>query len=342
MSLPAGWFADRLGVKKMISLSQIFTGISVVLLSLTGNYLEAVIFAFITGLGYGMVNPPTTKGIMILVSPKNRGLAMSVKQTGVPIGTAIAAGLLPPLAIYLSWNFAFILAGMLIIVSGLLSQILFNKDLEKPISFPTHPDDSNFNWKQIYKNRDIILLSMGSALCCVVQTALVTYIILYLRDVKAFDLITASFYLSLVNIGGILGRVFWGILSDRFFKGSRKIVLKLIVSIIFGISLILGLNFSLPKVALFFVLFIFGFSAIGWNGVYHAFIGELSGERLAGRAVGLSIAIAFLGNLSGPILFGKVIDATGGYNIAWYSLCLVMVGAFILFDRIREKRLLIQ
>ena len=339
MSLPAGWFTDRFGVKKMVSLSQIFTGLSVALLSLTGNYFMAVILALIVGLGYGMVNPPTTKGIMILVSKKNRGLAMSVKQTGVPIGSAIAAGLLPPLAILFSWKLSFILAGTLIMISGLLSQILYHKDQEKPMPFEVEHGDSNFNWKQIYQNKDIIFLSVGSAFCCIVQTVLVTYIILYLKDVHKFDLISASFYLGLINIGGVLGRVSWGIMSDRLFKGSRKVVLKLIVSIIFVISLILGLNIYLPEIALFLVLFIFGFSAIGWNGVYHAFIGELSGEKLAGRAVGLSIGIAFLGNLSGPVLYGKIIDITGTYNIAWFSLCVVMIGAFISFDMIQEKKI---
>jgi sugar phosphate permease len=171
-----------------------------------------------------------------------------------------------------------------------------------------------------------------------VQIALVTYIILYLKDVKRFDLITAAFYLTMINIGGILGRISWGIISDRLFKGARKIVLKLIVSIIFVISLILGLNLYLPDIALFLVLFIFGFSAIGWNGVYHAFIGELSGEESAGRAVGLSLGIAFLGNLLGPVLYGKIIDITGTYNIAWFSLCVVMIVAFISFDMIQEKK----
>jgi sugar phosphate permease len=338
MSFPAGWLTDKLGVKKMIFVAQVFTGFSVALYCITENYLMAIVFAILIGLGYGMINPPTTKGILVLVSKKNRGLAMSMKQTGVPIGGAIAAGLLPPIAILFSWRHSLALGAFLIIFSGLLSHVLYRQSQIGVIRIIGTNESIGFNWREIYQNRNLIFLSIGSAFCCMVQIALVTYIILYLKDVKRFDLITAAFYLTMINIGGILGRISWGIISDRLFKGARKIVLKLIVSIIFVISLILGLNLYLPDIALFLVLFIFGFSAIGWNGVYHAFIGELSGEESAGRAVGLSLGIAFLGNLLGPVLYGKIIDITGTYNIAWFSLCVVMIVAFISFDMIQEKK----
>ncbi len=114
----------------MIVLSQVFMGLFVALFSLIGNYFMAILLAFMMGIGYGMVNPPTTKGIMVLVNKENRGFAMSVKQTGVPIGSAIAAGLLPPLAIHLSWGFSFVFAGTIVILSGLLSQILYRQSRE--------------------------------------------------------------------------------------------------------------------------------------------------------------------------------------------------------------------
>lgn len=340
MSLPAGWLTDRLGVRKMIVLSQLFMGFFAGGFSFIGNYFLALFLAFMMGLGYGMINPPTTIGIMVLVNKENRGLAMSVKQTGVPIGSAIAAAILPPLAVHFSWRFSFAFAGGIVILAGLFSHILYQQHEEEILS-------SHFNSKKtspvhggkIYQNKNIIFLGIGGAFCSLVQIALVTYIILYLKEVKKFDLILASFSLTLVNIGGVLGRVFWGMVSDWFFKGSRKVVLKIIVSLIFLVSLILGLNIPLPLTILIIVLFIFGFSAIGWNGVYHAFVGESSDKEVAGRAIGLSMTITFIGNLSGPILFGKILDVTGSYSMGWYLFCASMVGAFIFFSLIEEKRI---
>jgi MFS transporter, ACS family, hexuronate transporter len=337
MSLPAGWLTDRLGVKRMLLLSQAFMGFFVAMFSLTGNYFMAILFAFAMGLGYGMVNPPTTKGIMVLVKKEKRGMAMSVKQTGVPIGSAIAAALLPPLALRFSWGFSFVFAGGIVILSGLLSQVFYQQSREKPNSFSSEPAEAPpGNPKQIYPIKNIIYLGIGCAFCSLVQIALVTYIILYLRDDRKADLVLAGFCLTLVNIGGILGRIFWGVVSDWLF--SRKVTLKLIAVLIFLVSLVLGLNLSLPLVPLFIIVFLFGFSAVGWNGVYHAFVGELSGKEKAGRAIGLSMTITFLGNVIGPVLFGKIIDLTGSYSMAWYFLCVSMVGALIAFSMINEEK----
>ena len=61
---------------------------------------------------------------------------------------------------------------------------------------------------------------------------------------------------------------------------------------------------------------------------------------MAGRATGLIMAIVFSGAVVGPILFGKIIDASGSYDIAWFFLSAAMAGAFAVYSMIREKDLL--
>ncbi len=337
MSLPAGWITDRLGVKKTIVFSLIFSGFSVALLGLIESYPAAVFFTFLVGLGYGMSNPPTTKGIMVLVSEGNRGLAMSAKQTGVPIAGGLAAAVLPTLALLISWKFSFVLGGVAIFFAGLLSQVLYRSAKEQnPPSRPVAEEVSRRGWGKILKNRNMILLSVAGAFCALVQSSLFTYTILYLKDARGFELIRAALCLTLMNGGGILGRIFWGILSDRLFKGSRKIVLQLLVSLIFLITLVLALDLPLSPLVLTCILFVLGASAIGWNGVYHAFIGEMSGKEMAGRATGLAMAIVFMGGAMGPILFGRIVDAYHSYRAAWYFLCAAMAVAFVVYGLIRE------
>jgi sugar phosphate permease len=337
MSLPAGWITDRLGVKKTIVFSLIFSGFFVALLGFIGSYLAAVFFTFLVGLGYGMSNPPTTKGIMVLASEGNRGLAMSAKQTGVPIAGGLAAAVLPPLALLISWKFSFVLAGAAIFFAGLLSQVFYRSAKEQnPPSRPVAEEVPRRAWGKILKNRNMILLSVAGAFCALVQSSLFTYTILYLKDARGFELIRAALCLTLMNGGGILGRIFWGILSDRLFRGSRKIVLQLLVALIFLITLVLGLDLPLSPLVLTAILFVLGASAIGWNGVYHAFIGEMSGKEMAGRATGVAMAIVFMGGVMGPILFGRIVDAYHSYRAAWFFLCAAMAGAFVVYGLIQE------
>jgi ACS family hexuronate transporter-like MFS transporter len=337
MSLPAGWITDRLGVKKTIVFSLIFSGFFVALLGLIESYLAAVFFTFLVGLGYGMSNPPTTKGIMVLASEGNRGLAMSAKQTGVPIAGGLAAAVLPPLGLLISWKFSFMLAGAAIFFVGLLSQVLYRSAKEQnPPSRPVAEEVPRRAWGKLLKNRNMILLSVAGAFCALVQSSLFTYTILYLKDARGFELIRAALCLTLMNGGGILGRILWGILSDRLFKGSRKIVLQLLVALIFLITLVLALDLPLSPLVLTSILFVLGASAIGWNGVYHAFIGEMSGKEMAGRATGLAMAIVFMGGAMGPILFGRIVDAYHSYRVAWFFLCAAMAGAFVVYGLIQE------
>jgi sugar phosphate permease len=338
MSLPAGWITDRLGVKKTIVYSLVISGFFAALLSLSASFQAAVFFTFLVGLGYGMSNPPTTKGIMVLVRDANRGLAMSAKQTGVPLAGGLAAALLPSLAILSSWKAAFVLTGVAISAAGLLSQLAYCSDKEqKPRGPVSEPTASGGEWKRIFRNRDMMLLSAAGACCALVQTSLFTYTILYLKDARGFELVQAAFCLSLMNVGGILGRIFWGMVSDRFFKGSRKITLQILVSLIFLMALALGLDLALSPALLVAVLFVLGASAIGWNGVYHAFIGEISGRETAGRATGAAMAVVFMGGVAGPMIFGRFVDLFRSYSPAWLFLCAAMAGAFSFYSLMRER-----
>jgi len=337
MSLPAGWITDRLGIKKTIVFSLLISGFFVALLGITGSYLAAIFFTFIVGLGYGMANPPTTKGIMVLAGDTNRGVAMSAKQTGVPLAGGVAAAALPPLALLTSWRFAFAAAGAGVFLAGILSQVLYCSARERNLSAnPGTEEIPRTEWGKILTHRNMILLSLAGAFCALVQSSLFTYTILYLRDARGFELIRASLCLTLMNAGGILGRIFWGILSDRLFRGSRKIVLQLLVSLIFLITLVLALDLPLPPLLLISLLFVLGASAIGWNGVYHALIGEMSAQRMVGRTTGVAMAIVFMGGVLGPFIFGKVVDASGSYRPAWLFLCAAMGGAFAFYSLIRE------
>ncbi len=109
-------------------------------------------------------------------------------------------------------------------------------------------------------------------------------------------------------------------------------MLQLLVAIIFVIALLLGLDIHLPSFMVVIVFFILGTSAIGWNGVFHAFIGEISGKEMAGLATGVTMTIVFMGGLIGPILYGKIVDVSKSYNMAWLSLAAAMAAAFLVIQ----------
>jgi len=338
ISLPSGGLTDRLGIKGTVLLSQVYTALVAFFFSLIGSYWAILLCSIAIGIGYGMVNPPTTKGILVLVGQGNRALAMSAKQTGVPLAGAIAAAVVPPLGMRFSWEVSFVLTGAVIGLSALATHLFYDPCHENTSHAPSTHQVGEGDWRAIYRNRNVVFLSIAGALCSLAQASIGTYTILYARDSQRLSLILAAFCLTLVNIAGVLGRLLWGVMSDRFFRGSRKFVLQFITALILAVSLVLGIAIRLPLAFLFPLFFLLGFSAFGWNGVFLVFGGELAGSHQAGRATGFIMTIVFLGNLTGPLLFGKIIDATGGYRLAWIFVAAAMAVALCCMQKIREGK----
>jgi predicted MFS family arabinose efflux permease len=83
---------------------------------------------------------------------------------------------------------------------------------------------------------------------------------------------------------------------------------------------------------------VFGVVGIGRNGVQHTWLAELAGPRAAGTAVGLGLAISSAGVPLGPLLFGYVLQATGGYPWPWLGLSTAMLGALGILTLAGERQ----
>src|SRR4029077_3568565 len=106
-------------------------------------------------------------------------------------------------------------------------------------------------------------------------------------DVVDIPLVVAAKYLVAAQVSGTIGRVIFGMLSDRLFGGRRRIVLALagLVSIACALGLSTTAPGSGPALLVPLALCI-GFFGVGWNGVQHTLMAELAGPRAAGTAGG--------------------------------------------------------
>lgn len=68
------------------------------LLASIGLWPATILSAFLVGLGYGPAPPASSQILMNNVPTTHQGLIFSVKQSGAPIGSALAGLLLPSLA----------------------------------------------------------------------------------------------------------------------------------------------------------------------------------------------------------------------------------------------------
>ena len=121
----------------------------------------------------------------------------------------------------------------------------------------------------------------------------------------------------------MVGRVGWGVASDRIFGGRRKIVLIIIGSR--RAIVLTGFEFDGTGDVLLSCLLAIVVSLrlciVGYQGVSYALIGELAGKARTGVAMGLMITINAGAATLGTPIFGYIVDRTGSYALAWQVAC---------------------
>jgi len=339
-SLPSGTLTDSLGVKKVLVAGQFITGIFLMLVVFAGSYYLMLPGMLLAGLGYGTINPVSTKGIMEWFPEKMRALAMGLKQTGVTVGGALSAALLPGAALMWGWRAAVLACCAFLFSMGCLALLAYQNPpkSEAPAAVVSKPSR---RYDEILRNRTILGLSLSCMVLSAAQLSLITYLVTYFYEQLGFSVIAAGGMLALAQAGGTVGRVVWGTIGDLLFTGRKKPVMVAVTVLAALTTWLLALCTPTTAYPLLAVLVTAaGFATIGWNALFLIIIGQQAGEKLAGTATGLSLVFIFSGIIAGPPAFGLLLDLTGSYRVA-YTVFAVLLGLSALsmaFLRIQDRR----
>ena len=336
-SFSAGRRADRLGVRKTTFQGHLSLGLCTIAAALAPSFAWAFASFFLAGLGYSFLNPASSKGVMAWFHRDERATAMGTKQTGVPAGGVVTAVLAPQLVLLMGWRGALAVLGLINFLFGFLFSFYWR---DPPGDGAAVSEDVRVQETQTLNMWSFLPISCGTAIYLVGQMTLITYIPLYLKDAMGFSAYWASQALALTQAGAMVGRVGWGVASDRLFGGRRKIVLILIG--LLSAVLIMALGFMRPQSSLYLllpILFLAGVCLVGYQGVSYALIGELAGKAKTGSALGMMITINAACATLGTPLFGYIVDQTGSYPIAWMLLAGALgVGVLGLATLLEEPR----
>ena len=338
-SFGAGWLADRWGVRKTTLQGHVFVGLCTASAALAPSFAWAFASFFLAGLGYSFLNPASTKGVMAWFYRDERATAMGIKQTGVPAGGFVTALLAAPLVLLIGWRGAFLALGILNLAFGFVFAWLWRD--------PVYEIEQGGVGQAVERESTgplnvwgFLPASFGTALFLIGQMSLITYVPLYLKESMGFTPYWASQALAVAQGGAMIGRVGWGVASDRIFGGRRKIVL-IIIGLLSVLSMA-GLSVMTEETSpylLLLIVFLAGLCIVGYQGVSYALIGELAGTTRTGVAMGLMITINAAAATLGTPLFGYIVDETGSYAVAWRALAIaIALGCVGLAVFLKETR----
>jgi nitrate/nitrite transporter NarK len=167
-------------------------------------------------------------------------------------------------------------------------------------------------------------LALSSFVYSAVQLCLTGFLVTYLVTEVGFDLVLAGSILAITHGAGAAGRLAWGWLADRLRSGTLAMIALGILGVVGALGTA-AIDAGWPVWLVAAAAALFGFCAMGWNGVFIAVIARQSPQSI-GMATGGSLAITYAGVVTGPAAFSVLHNYFGvSYAGGFALLALVTV-----------------
>jgi sugar phosphate permease len=308
MLTPAGWASDRLGVRRMFLFGLLGVGVPLLLAAQVGLLPLLMGTMLLSGVGNAVALPPTTRAITYWFPPRLRGTAMGIKQTGVALAGVIMGLVVPRLAEPLGWRGTLSSIGWFTVAAGLLAWLLYREHPEAHAA-QTQNRVQGGGFRALLANRNLMLLCATSIFLAAAQLSLINFMVLFLKERLGYEAAAAGGLLALAQSGGVVGRIGWGVVSDAFFGGRRRVIMAIIAA---GSALsafaLAQIGPGVSEQLLWLLLVITGLTAVGWNGINMTFVAEVAGRRASATAAGLNLTGSYIRVLFGPPLIGWLVD----------------------------------
>ena len=308
MGLPGGLLVDRWGVKRMLTVVCILTGIFCALRGFSVDFLSMAAFMFLFGLMAAVTPSIVPKVTAIWFAGKRLGLANGLLNVSWSIGAVIAsltsATLISP---WLGgWQKVLFFFGIPPVLLGFLW--LFTG--REPKQADTRSETELLLKKSLVHVahlRDVWLIALILMTYWGSSMGFTGYLALYLEEILGWEKTTAASAMTVLAGIGVIGVLPLVLLSDKI--GSRKIVLffsTLVVSLSIGLVPLVGNS------GIWVLLALGGLLRSGVSALANTTVFEIKGigSVYAGTAIGIANTLGMLGATIAPPI-GNSLEGLG-------------------------------
>ncbi len=319
-----GRLLDQYNEKILISISSFLLGSSLLLTNIVNGFNGLLFVLLLIGMFYSVSQPGGSKVILKWFRKENRGLAMGIRQAGIPIGGALAGVLIPFLTIQYNMTYAINSIACICIIGGLLFFIFYKEPYVEEEARKGHIKISFWmELKVVICKKELYPIYITGICMISLQMVLVGHFMKFLAGEQSITSIVAGTVFSVMFFSGMIGRIALATISDVLYKGNRRIPLFIAVCASIGLILLLVMNIhTITSGILYSVSALLGFFSIGWFSLFIAEVAELASEEFVGITVSVALTINQIAIIIAPVLFGYIVDEKG-YTYAW--LCIVVL-----------------
>jgi len=344
--IPMGIIVDRVGTRMVNAAGIALWSLATVLTGLSTGYGALVASRLVMGMGESTSYPAGNRVIREWMPASERGISMSVFNSGAYFGPAVGSILIGTLVAASGWRMAFYVCGGI----GFIWLALWLMRYRLP---------EQANWisagerAQILRERNAgtdlpkdaqalgvlgllrapalwgIMLTQGCGVYT--QYLFLTWLPGYLQSQKSISLLASATLNSVPYFGAVVLGIALGRVSDRLLAGQaastgRRRLMVAAMMLLASVILLVPLAGSVEVILLLITVALTGVSsAISLN---FALLNDLlTSPNDIGSATGMQV---FGGNVFGllaPIVTGYVISSTGNYDLAFVIAgCLLVIG----------------
>lgn len=321
-SMSAGPLVRRFGAVRVSQAGLLGCAFGLGLMAAFPNLPGTIAGAFFCGLGYGPITPASSH-LLARSAPAGRvALVFSLKQTGVPLGGVMAGALVPPLVVL-----GGVATALWAVAAGCVACIALGQPLRAALDADREPGHrisftSLFGAiRLVATSPPLLRLALMSFVFASMQTALSGFLVTFLNTSLEYSLLAAGAALSVAQVGGVVGRVLWGYLADRWLGATRTLVVLALLMATCATAVAV-MQAGLPGGLVLALLVVFGASAVGWNGVYLAEVARSAPPGMASVATGGTLGFTFLGNVLGPLMFSALSGAFGTLRAGYLAMAI--------------------
>ena len=316
-----GFLADRSNINRFMSTGLLVTALVNLCLGFVHSFILFAVLWGISGWFQSMGAASCVVGLSRWFTDKERGSFYGFWSASHNIGEAMTFIIVASIVSALGWRYGFLGAGLVGLIGALIVWRFFhdtpqskglpavNAPAAKKAVDSVETDEFNRAQKSVLRNPAIWILAFSSAFMYISRYAVNSWGVFYLQAEKGYSTLDASFIISISSVCGIVGTMFSGVISDRFFCGRRNIP-----ALIFGLMnvfslclflLVPGVHFWLDALAM--ILFGLGI------GVLICFLGGLMAVDIAprnasGAALGVVGIASYIGAGLQDVMSGVLIE----------------------------------
>jgi MFS family permease len=328
-NIPGGMIVDTVGKKALLlAISLFWIGVPYFLIGFTHNYPMLLVCVMLVGIGNNLWHPAA---IPTLASryPERKGLVLAIHGMGANVGDALAPLVIGALLVTLTWRQIVIInvvpgVVMAVVILAFLGTLRitqsggksdFSKDTAKGQSLADYMQ----GLKRLVSDRGVNMLLLGSAFRNMTQSALLTFLPVYLAYEMGYSPWLVGVWMFALQIAGFTAAPIAGHLSDKM--GPRRVVMT---SLGMTCVVLLAMAFAGRTHAFVLLIAILGFFLYAVRAVLQAWMLDSAPKNMGGTAIGVMFGVQALGAAIAPGLGGLIADEYG-LIMAFYFMAVTII-----------------